>query len=62
MPDDVEVYLATAGTIEVNDLSETGGSIDFPVEFALRGLSLYPLAAPADYHCLHVASVTVARE
>ena len=51
MPDDVEVYLATAGTIEVNDLSETGGSIDSPVEFALRGLSLYPLAAPADYPC-----------
>jgi hypothetical protein len=43
-------------------LTETGGSIDLPVELQISDLTLVPLEPPSDYDCLHVANVTMARD
>jgi hypothetical protein len=58
VPDAVNPYIATAGSVEVVALSQTDGALDFPVEVHLSDMTFMPTPGSGSPGCVHVEAVS----
>lgn len=59
VPDAVNPYWATDGEVEINELSETGGDIELPIDIRLSGLTFEPVPGSSSTGCYHVDEIEI---
>jgi hypothetical protein len=59
VPDDKNPYLATAGEIAIDSLSQEGGTLQKPVLIGMSNLTFKPVPGSKSEGCFHVENVTI---
>ena len=57
VPDDVNSYLANSGTVQIDSLSQQGGSVTSPVDVTFQNASFYPAEGSKGQGCYHINEV-----